>query len=625
MMRLHAGDLSMVYDKGFLRYIKLGNYEVLRMIYFALRDHNWDTMPGVIVDEKLDIRDRSFDISYTWKSTMSYFPFYWQVHIKGTEHDQVVFAIDGKATADVRKNRTGFCILHSVPENMGKVCRITAPDGKIISGKFPRYISPHQPFKDIARMEWPMDEFGHASLVFSGDVFEMEDQRNWTDDSYKTYCTPLAEPFPVLLKKEEKVRQTVDLMVDKKKAVTRDQSGGCTLSIGKTLDKKPSLGIAAASRPEQLSRQYVENIAQLDFDIYQIEVDFSSPSWREYLHARLNECQLLNLKLRAVLFFTDNYPDETHQFLKEVRLISDSILTDILVLSANHKSTPSWLIDDVEPVLRKGIPDVAIGAGTNAYFTELNRERVETDRLDFVSYSVNPQVHAFDDDSLVECSIAQVYTVESAHHYFAGKNVHVAPVTLKPRFNPNATSVAEPPDESKLPDIIDARQWSLFGAGWTLSSILSLAKSGADCAIYYQTVGLTGLMKGPDAQLTASHDLEVPEIYPLYHVFDLLLSHKKSEWIVLESSDPLSCCGVAFKTEKGFKLLIANLKDQPVMVGFANSFHEYRLMFLDEFTVPESDRRNHYFEEELEEYNFREGSKLPLNLPSNALAYAEII
>jgi hypothetical protein len=31
---------------------------------------------------------------------------------------------------------------------------------------------------------------------FEGDLFEMEDQRNWTDASFKTYCTPFALPWP---------------------------------------------------------------------------------------------------------------------------------------------------------------------------------------------------------------------------------------------------------------------------------------------------------------------------------------------------------------------------------------------------------------------------------------------
>ena len=32
-----------------------------------------------------------------------------------------------------------------------------------------------------------------------GDTFEMEDQRNWTDASYKTYVRPLALPWPYTL------------------------------------------------------------------------------------------------------------------------------------------------------------------------------------------------------------------------------------------------------------------------------------------------------------------------------------------------------------------------------------------------------------------------------------------
>ena len=35
-----------------------------------------------------------------------------------------------------------------------------------------------------------------ANVAFDGDIFEMEDQRNWTDASYKIYSTPLRLPFP---------------------------------------------------------------------------------------------------------------------------------------------------------------------------------------------------------------------------------------------------------------------------------------------------------------------------------------------------------------------------------------------------------------------------------------------
>lgn len=624
-MHLRAGDLSMVYESGFLRYIKLGDYEVLRMIYFALRDHNWDTMPGEIVDEKLDIQERSFSISYTWKSTSADFPFFWNVEIKGTLDEQVVFSIEGEATADVRKNRTGFCILHSVPENMGNPCQITAPDGKVVSGQFPRYISPHQPFRDIQKMEWPLDPFGDAILSFSGDVFEMEDQRNWTDDSYKTYCTPLEKPFPVLLKRGEQVSQRVDLGVHKKQEISEVSSGACILSLGKALTKKPALGIAATPLSEPLHPKYIEKISQLNFDVYQIEVDFSNPVWRENLKTRLFECQLLNLALRVVLFCTENYLEETQAFLKELKSDVGVKVNDVLVLSKHHKSTPVKMIDEVVPMLREALRSTAIGAGTNAYFTELNRERIKDESVDFVSYSVNPQVHAFDDSSLVECSIAQAYTVESANQYFPQKGVHVAPITLRPRFNPNATSEEAPLEEGALPDTVDSRQWSLFGAGWTLSSILSLAKSGADTAVYFQTVGLNGILLGPDAPLAAAHDLGVPEVYPVYHVLDVVLSCKDADWLSIQSSDPLSVCGLALKDENGYHLLIANLKDQELEVVMKSPGGEYRVALLDNESLKRSNIQVRFFAEEISKLPFSSMSDFKVTLPANAIAYAEII
>ena len=44
-VRLRAGPLSLFYDNGDLRYIRLGEYEVIRRIYAAVRDRNWRTIP----------------------------------------------------------------------------------------------------------------------------------------------------------------------------------------------------------------------------------------------------------------------------------------------------------------------------------------------------------------------------------------------------------------------------------------------------------------------------------------------------------------------------------------------------------------------------------------------------
>ena len=58
--------------------------------------------------------------------------------------------------------------------------------------------------------------------------------------------------------------------------------------------------------------------------------------------------------------------------------------------------------------------ETLVGGGTRAFFTELNRATLPLDAMDVVSYTLNPQVHAFDNASITETLAAQPETVRSA-------------------------------------------------------------------------------------------------------------------------------------------------------------------------------------------------------------------
>mgnify|MGYP006195238293 CR=1 FL=1 len=55
---------------------------------------------------------------------------------------------------------------------------------------------------------------GAENGTANGDVFEMEDQRNWTDASYKTYVRPLALPWPYTLEAGTELEQAVTPSLD---------------------------------------------------------------------------------------------------------------------------------------------------------------------------------------------------------------------------------------------------------------------------------------------------------------------------------------------------------------------------------------------------------------------------
>ena len=47
----------------------------------------------------------------------------------------------------------------------------------------------------------------------SGATFEMEDQRQWLDASFKTYCNRLSDPHPYLVSAGQTVEQSIDFRI----------------------------------------------------------------------------------------------------------------------------------------------------------------------------------------------------------------------------------------------------------------------------------------------------------------------------------------------------------------------------------------------------------------------------
>jgi hypothetical protein len=78
-----------------------------------------------------------------------------------------------------------------------------------------------------------------------GDTFEMEDQRNWTDASYKTYVRPLALPWPYVIGKGDAIDQTITLTVSGSAGRIESADRALSLAIGQRVTGSfmPPLGI----------------------------------------------------------------------------------------------------------------------------------------------------------------------------------------------------------------------------------------------------------------------------------------------------------------------------------------------------------------------------------------------
>ena len=197
MQRLRAGDMTLLFDPktASLRYLKAGGAEVLRGVYAAVRDENWGTVPFTLENVKLEHHEDGFTLDFDSVHCQGDIHFIWHGRVEGREN-RLEFTFDGEAKTDFRRNRIGFCVLHPLSA-AGAACVLEHTDGSREAGRFPERIAPHEPFSDLRAVEHEVAPGLRAVVTLAGDTFETEDQRNWTDASFKTYCTPLAEPFPV--------------------------------------------------------------------------------------------------------------------------------------------------------------------------------------------------------------------------------------------------------------------------------------------------------------------------------------------------------------------------------------------------------------------------------------------
>ena len=243
------------------------------------------------------------------------------------------------------------------------------------------------------------------------------------------------------------------------------------------------------------------------------------------------------------------------------------------------------------------------------------------DALDLVCYSINPQVHAFDNSSLIETLEAQAVTVESARQFTDGVPIAVTPVTLLARFNPNATGPEPEPAPGELPAQVDVRQISLFGAGWTLGSIKYLSESGASSVTYYETSGWRGVMETAGGSTLPEKFRSLPgAVFPLYHILADVGEFAGGEVLVSKSSDPLKVEGVALCKNGRTRTLLANLTPDSQQIKVQNLTETVRVRRLDETNTQTAMESPEAFRAERGELLQTTNGALELNLLPYAIA-----
>ena len=600
---LQAGPLTLLYEAGDLRYIKLGDKEIIRRLYIAVRDQNWGTVTGAIRNEEVKQNADSFEISYESVHQQSEIEFIWNALICGNSSGQITFEMKGEANSDFVRNRIGFCVLHPLRECMGVEATIKHVDGSSSTEEFPVNIAPQlvvngiiqpvHPFSEMRSLRYAVTPEVQGEIAFSGDIFEMEDQRNWIDASYKTYCTPLRLPWPVEIKKGEKVQQSVSLKLHGTLPELVSTSAEATvITLSKNTTTLPPIGLSVASHGEDLSERELEQLRKLNLSHLRVDLDLSSEYQRK-LEQAVEQAKKLKARLELSLVLSDNAEDELESI---AGTLQDIPILSVLIFHIAELCTSGRWLRLARDVFRASSLDIPMYGGSNAYFTHINAEKPPMDALDGVAYSINPQVHAFDNLSISETCEAIASTIQTAKTFVGNKPLAISTATLKPRYNPyDKTKRVPSPDE--LPARVDVRQLSLFGAAWTLGSLKYMAESGGlEYLTFYETTGWCGVMeKESGSPLPDKFPSIAGAVFPMYHVFADVAEFIGGEVVKSSSSHPLKIEGLVLRKENKQRVLLANITNEKQRVRLEVKDASYWL--LDESTAEEAMRHPELFRE----------------------------
>ncbi len=496
--RLECGAGWAEFDsaRGALRRIGVGEEEMLHGIYAAARDASWGTPEPTITGLKTTRSEDGVTVAFDAHSRGDEVDISWQTVITLRRSGLLSYDFAAQARSASSVNRLGLCVLHPVSV-AGRMGRAEHVDGSVTVTPFPDRVHPDVVFTDVRAIEH-VDATGvRCRVAFTGDVFETEDQRNWTDLSFKTYCTPLRLPTPRLLRAGEWVRQRVDveltrLPVESTTAsrVTasvstlpglQDRATGTATTrprIGCTLepDTGPSDEPTAWAQQAMFDHVRVEVTAVID------NADGITNSGSLLTSAsRVSDRVELALNLPAA-------PDTEHLARLLTRLIQDANRAGVLIErvvacgSSGRPPTP-----DATVALRKAAAPLPVWVGTDGNFTELNRQRPAIGSFDGLAFAANPQVHAFDDRSVAENAAGLAFCVRDACAMSDGMPVAVSPLTLLPSVN------ADAPDANPVAPPADPRQRVPFAAAWFVAAYAHAAASGAHAVTLGPLVGPAGL------------------------------------------------------------------------------------------------------------------------------------
>ena len=491
--RFELGPLSYRLRGGALRGLGWHGVEVLRGLSAPVRDTSWGTLPeegaGWTHDVGADraVHERRFAVAGGALAGL--------LRIEALAGGRLVASLELAAARDFATNRAGFCLLHPLRGVVGTPFVARGPDGTEGAGRFPERVSPGQPAMGLAGLAHEVRGV-RVTIAMEGEIFEMEDQRNWSDASFKTYCRPLSRPLPQRIAADETLGQRIEITLSGEpvQGVDGGTAAGPARMPEVLLAVEPGWlpegavpgngalmrwGAGGGWTPGALSRLRGA-LAGRPLDLEAVVPDGAAPG--PVLRAVAEALAAAGLVPRHVIALPEPYL-RSHQ--------------------PGGPWPPGPTPEDALAAARDAFPAARIGAGMLTNFTELNRRPPEGGA--YVTHGNAAIVHAADDESVLETLEALPDVLASARAIAGERGLRLGLTAIAMRSNPYGAGLAPNPSGARITMTdADPRQGTPFAAAYAVAVCALAARAGAEAVTLAAAAGPLGAEGRPVGEAVAA-------------------------------------------------------------------------------------------------------------------------
>ncbi len=540
--QLRAGPLTLALRAGRLWHLCAGDVEVWHGIAFLYRDADWGTPEPVVERFEPTIAARTFRIRCAGHFLTS--PLIdFRLDVEGTSEGVVRFTAEAIPRGDITTNRTGLCVMHPMTACSRRL-DVHHVDGRTSRSTLPTLIPPWPPFMLIRAIRHEYAPGRWARCTFEGDAFELEDQRNNSDASFKTYSRSNMMPRPYWLRAGVAIRQSVELALEQKPASTRRRRDGpVVVRVGAPVADLPSIGIEVAPEDARSPGVASAMLAAMRPRHLHLALDGNAGNVDWQAVAGLLDVAGATLRLDVSLDDTA-HADEALTRLRDAMRAAGVAAESVAVFPTEQRTVDA---------ARRTFPSSRIGGGSPHFFVQLNRAEM-LGSVDFLTFTSSPIVHGADDESVMLSLQSLPSMIATLEARYPGIPVRIGPSGIAARASPLGRQPASDGTRRIALAQADPRSRGLFGAAWLLGYVAQLATTGVEAITLMSLSGAAGI---------AVRDATgIPTRFPVAHVLDCLRGPARA--LRATVSAPSRIAALALGSPEGSGLLLANLTDAPV-------------------------------------------------------------